>query len=156
MAIAFNADLAAVGGPYTTISDTGFQTQPFSQADCNYVNSIISGACTGPPPPGVSQYEFTYQLGPETINGNIYTSLVNFEIFSRDVTEQLVATPEPATVLPLGVVLLVLVLITWRKHSCRVGTVDARCSAPNLSFFRRLAAAKQPPAPQSADLHAET
>jgi len=115
IAIAFNADLAAVGGQYTTISDTGFQTQPFSQAACDYDNSVIAGACTGPPPPGTSQYSFTYQLGPETIDGNVYTSLVNFEIFSRNVTEQLVATPEPVTVAPLGILFVVLGILKRSK-----------------------------------------
>lgn len=100
IAVAFNAQLSNVGGPFVTLSDTGYQTQPFSQAACDYANSIFQGACSGPVPG--SQYIFTYQLGPETIDGNVYTTFVNFQIFSRDVTEQLVATPEPGMLLPLG------------------------------------------------------
>jgi hypothetical protein len=53
------------------------------------------------PSPEGDAYAFTYQLGPEAINGDDYTSLVTFQIYYRDVTEQLVATPEPALLAPL-------------------------------------------------------
>jgi hypothetical protein len=36
-------------------------------------------------------------------NGDTYESFVNFQIYSRDVTEQVLATPEPGMVVPLGV-----------------------------------------------------
>jgi hypothetical protein len=114
-AASFDQQLANVSGPYTTISDTGYQTQPFSAADCAYVNSFIPGACTGPTPGGGSQYVFTYLLGPDTIDGDTYTSFVNFQIYSRDVTEQLVATPEPAMWLPLGICSV----LAWVLHGFR-------------------------------------
>jgi hypothetical protein len=59
-AVSFDNQLANIGGPYTTLSDTGFQMPPFSQAYCDYVNTIIPGACTGPADGG---FEFTYQVG---------------------------------------------------------------------------------------------
>jgi hypothetical protein len=43
----------------------------------------------------MSFYEFTYHLGPDTIGADTDTSYVNFQIYYRDVTEQLVATPSP-------------------------------------------------------------
>jgi hypothetical protein len=113
--VSFDQQLANVGGPYTTVSDTGFETQPFSPADCAYANTLIPGSCTGPAP-GASQYEFTYELGPDSIDGDTFTSLVNFQIYSRDVTEQLLATPEPATLLPLGIGLA---LLSLRRRLCR-------------------------------------
>lgn len=118
-ALAFDADLASVSGPYMTLSDTGFQSQPFSPAGCAYLNGLVPGACPGPPGPGNSQYTFEYQLGPGTIGGNVYATDVNFEIFSRDVTEQLVATPEPAMLLPLGIGLAILGFVRRRKSKAR-------------------------------------
>jgi hypothetical protein len=102
--VSFESQLANVGGPFITTSDTGFQTQPFSLAACEYVNALlgITTPCV-PGPPETGQYEFTYQLGPYLNSGNTYTSFVNFQIYSRDVTEQLVATPEPALIVPMGV-----------------------------------------------------
>jgi hypothetical protein len=100
---AFNQQLTEVGGPYTVVSDTGFQTQPYSQAFCEYQNTI-PGFPVGPcPATGLDDpYSFTYQIGPADIGGETVTALFNFEILSRDVTEQLVATPEPAMGLPLA------------------------------------------------------
>jgi hypothetical protein len=115
--VAFDAELADVGGPYITTSDTGFQTQPYSPADCAYENTISPGLCTGPPPPGVSQYTFTYQLGPTAIDDNTYTSFVTFQIYSHDVTEQLIATPEPSTLLPLGMALLIVSFVKYRTST---------------------------------------
>jgi hypothetical protein len=112
-AASFDDQLADVGGGYTTLSDTGFQTQPFSAADCAYENSFFPGACTGPTP--FSQYTFTYEVGPETIDGAEYTSDVNFQIYSRNVTEQLLATPEPGMLVPLGIGLALLGL---RRRRC--------------------------------------
>jgi hypothetical protein len=119
--VAFEAQLANVGGPFITTSDTGFQTQPFSLAYCEYVNALlgITTPCV-PGPPGTSQYEFTYQLGPYLNSGNTYESFVNFQIYSRDVTEQLLATPEPGMVVPLGVG-FVAVGILRRKRTKRAG-----------------------------------
>lgn len=109
----YDAELANVGGPYTTISDTGFQQLPFSQAECDYVNSFIPGACTGPP---VAGYTFTYALGPDPIGGNTFTSFVNFQILERSTTEQLVATPEPSSLgLLAGVAIGVMVRYRRRK-----------------------------------------
>jgi hypothetical protein len=70
-AVACESQLANVGGPYITTSDTGFQTQPFSLADCGYNNALLG--VTSPCVlglPGTSQYEFTYQLGPYLNSGN--------------------------------------------------------------------------------------
>ena len=69
--VAFEAQLANVGGPFITTSDTGFQTQPFSLAYCEYVNALlgVTTPCV-PGPPGTSQYEFTYRLGPYMNGGN--------------------------------------------------------------------------------------
>jgi hypothetical protein len=62
-------------------------------------------------------YEFTYQLGPDTIGGDTYTSLVNFQIYYRDVTEELVATPEPAMLLPLLAGLAVFGVMRRRRNA---------------------------------------
>jgi hypothetical protein len=114
--VAFETQLANVGGPFTTISDTGFGTQPFSLADCEYDESFLHVTLPCVPTPGVSQYEFTYQLGPYLNDGNTYTSFVNFQIYSRDVTEQLVATtPEPEMVVPLGVGFVVVGLLRRQR-----------------------------------------
>jgi hypothetical protein len=114
----YNSQLANVGGPYATISDTGFQQLPFSQADCDYINSMIPGACT-PPAPGQTgnDYVFTYVLGPDPIGGNTFTSFVNFQILTRDVTEQLVATPEPSSLVLLGGVAIAIVLLSRRRSN---------------------------------------
>ena len=119
MAAAFDAQLADVGGPYVTLSDTGYQTQPFSQAGCDYENSFFPSppACTGPTLG--SEYTFTYVLGPQTIDGGSYTSFVNFQIYSRDVTEQLTATPEPRLLLALGLAFGALVLLRFRANDGR-------------------------------------
>jgi hypothetical protein len=110
----YDAELANVGGPYTTISDTGFQQLPFSQAECDYTNSFIPGACTGPP---VAGYTFTYALGPDPIDGNTFTSFVNFQILERSTTEQLVATPEPSSLaLFAGVAAAMVVRFTRRSR----------------------------------------
>lgn len=109
----YNADLANVGGPYTTVSDTGFQPLPFSQAECDYVNSFVPGACPGPPN---TDYTFSYQLGPDVIGGNTFTSDVNFQILERSTTEQLVATPEPSSLALLtGVAIGAMVRYRRRK-----------------------------------------
>ena len=113
--VAFETQLANVGGPFTTISDTGFQTQPFSLAECEYNESFLHVTLPCVPTPGVSQYEFTYQLGPATVGSDTYTSFVNFQIYSRDVTEQLVATPEPGMIVPTGVGFAVVGLLRRKR-----------------------------------------
>ncbi|HEV8040899.1 MAG TPA: PEP-CTERM sorting domain-containing protein [Bryobacteraceae bacterium] len=114
--VSFESQLANVGGPFITTSDTGFQTQPFSLADCEYTNQQLGVTlpCL-PGPPGSSQYVFTYQLGPDLNNGNTYTAFVNFQIYSRDVTEQLLATPEPGMVVPLGIGIVAVGLLRRRR-----------------------------------------
>ena len=114
--VSFESQLANVGGPFVTTSDTGFQTQPFSLAECEYTNQQLGVTlpCV-PRPPGSSQYVFTYQLGPDLNNGNTYTSFVNFQIYSRDVTEQLLATPEPGMVVPLGLGLVAVGVLSRRR-----------------------------------------
>jgi hypothetical protein len=104
----FENQLANVGGPYTTLSDTGFLLPPTTAAYCDYFNTVLSPVLLGEtctpqtvPSPTTSFYEFTYQLGPDTIGSDTYTSDVNFQIYYRDVTEELVATPEPAMLAPL-------------------------------------------------------
>ena len=106
--VSFENQLANVGGPYTTLSDTGFLLPPATAAYCDYFNTVLAPflpgeTCTPQTVPSstMSFYEFTYQLGPDTIGADTYTSLVNFQIYYRDVTEQLVATPEPALLAPL-------------------------------------------------------
>ncbi len=119
--LAFNAQLAAgAGGPFTTISDTGFQPPAPSLAEEAYNCSFSPVFCT----PGVPQpYEFTYLLGPEAqclegaaANGTVYCDIVNFQIAERDVTEQQLATPLPAA-LPLFVTGLgAMGLFGWRRN----------------------------------------
>jgi hypothetical protein len=102
--VAFDTQLASVGLPYTTLSDTGLLAPLTTAAFCTYLDGLIPGyPCTPQtvPSPEGDAYAFTYQLGPEAINGDDYTSLVTFQIYYRDVTEQLVATPEPALLVPL-------------------------------------------------------
>lgn len=106
--VSFENQLADVGGPYTTLSDTGFLLPPTTSAYCDYFNAVLAPffpgeVCTPQTVPSstTSFYEFTYQIGPDTIGDNTYTSFVNFQIYYRDVTEQLVATPEPALLWPL-------------------------------------------------------
>ncbi len=120
--VAFDNQLANVGGPYTTVSDTGFLEPLTTPAYCDYFNAVLSPFLLGEvcvpqtvPSPTVSFYEFTYQLGPDTIGGNTYSSLVNFQIYDRDVTEQLVATPEPAPLAPLAAGLVILGFVRRRK-----------------------------------------
>jgi hypothetical protein len=120
--VSFENQLANVGGPYTTLSDTGFLAPPTTAAYCDYFNSVLSPILLGEtcvpqtvPSPTGNFYEFTYQLGPDTIDGNTYTSDVNFQIFYRDVTEQLVATPEPALLTPLLAGLFAMGLFRRRK-----------------------------------------
>jgi hypothetical protein len=99
--LAFNAQLASdAGGPFTTISDTGFQAPPPSLAEEVYNCALLSVLCTGQP----QSYEFTYLIGPEAqclsgaaAVGTVYCDFVNFQIASRNVTEQQLATPLPST-----------------------------------------------------------
>jgi len=93
----FNSQLANVGGSYTTVSDTGFQNLPFDPAFCVYIDNLLPGDDCQPPAPGGTDYIFTYSLGPQVIGGNTLESDVNFQILERQVTEQLVAAPEPAS-----------------------------------------------------------
>jgi hypothetical protein len=115
--VAFETQLGNVGGPFTTISDTGFQTQPFSLADCEYNESFLHVTLPCVPTPGVSQYEFTYQLGPAMVGDDTYTSFVNFQIYSRDVTEQLVATPEPGLIVPLAAGFAIIGLVRRKRFT---------------------------------------
>jgi hypothetical protein len=112
--VAFQTQLANVGGPFTTISDTGFETQPFSLAACEYNESLLHVTLPCVPTPGVSQYEFTYQLGPYLNDGDTYTSFVNFQIYSRNVTEQLV-TPEPGMVVSMVIGFAIVGLLTRKR-----------------------------------------
>jgi hypothetical protein len=107
-----------VGGPFTTLSDTGFLAPLTTAAYCTYIDSLIPGAPCTPqtvPSPTGDSYTFTYQIGPVTIDGNDYTSDVNFQIFSRDVTEQLVATPEPETLAMLSLAFAIVTLLKREK-----------------------------------------
>jgi len=119
--VAFESQLANVGGPYTTLSDTGFLAPPTTAAYCDYFNSTFGSLLPGDvcvpqtAPTTTTEYSFNYQLGPETIGGDGYTSLVNFQIYYRDVTEQLAATPEPAMLAPILAGLAALGL--WRRRS---------------------------------------
>jgi hypothetical protein len=116
--VAFNTQLADVGGPYTTVSDTGFLAPLTVAAYCTYINDLIPGSPCTPqtvPSPTGDSYIFTYQVGPVPINGIGYTSDVNFQIFSRDVTEQLVATPEPETLAMLSVAFVIVTLLKRKK-----------------------------------------
>lgn len=122
----FENQLANVGGPYTTLSDTGFLLPPATAAYCAYFNAVLSPLLLGEtctpqtvPSATMSFYEFTYQLGPDTINGDTYTSDVNFQIYYRDVTEQLVATPEPGLVVPLLAGLAAMGLLQRRNSNHR-------------------------------------
>ena len=119
----FENQLANVGGPYTTLSDTGFLAPPTTAAYCAYFNAVLSPLLLGETcvpqtvPSTGNFYEFTYQLGPDTIGGDTYTSLVNFQIYYRDVTEELVATPEPAMLLPLLAGLAVFGVMRRRRNA---------------------------------------
>ncbi len=114
--VAFDTQLANVGGPFTTLSDTGFVAPLTSAAYCAYLDALIPGSPCTPqtvPSPTGDDYIFTYQVGPDMIDGDGYTDIVNFQIFSRDVTEQLIATPEPET---LGMLSLAFVIVTLLKR----------------------------------------
>jgi hypothetical protein len=116
--VAFNNALANVGGPFVTRSDTGFLAPLTTAAYCAYIDSLIPGAPCTPqtvPSPTGDSYTFTYQIGPVAIDGNDYTSDVNFQIFSRDVTEQLVATPEPETLAMLSLAFVIVTLLKREK-----------------------------------------
>jgi hypothetical protein len=124
--VAFENQLANVGGPYTTLSDTGFLLPPTTAAYCDYFNTVLAPFLPGEtcvpqtvPSATTSFYEFTYQLGPDTIGADTYTSDVNFQIYYRDVTEQLVATPEPALLLPLLAGLIAMGLFRRRNPNYR-------------------------------------
>lgn len=115
--VAFDAQLSNVAGPYVTLSDTGFVAPLTTAAYCTYLESQFPGAMCTPqttPSPIGDDYEFTYLLGPYTNDGDTYNSLVNFQIFYRDVTDQLV-TPEPEMVVPLGVGLVIVGLLTRKR-----------------------------------------
>lgn len=117
--VSFDTQLANVGGPYVTLSDTGFVAPLTSAAFCTYIDAIIPGAPCTPqttPSPVGDDYAFTYELGPYTSSGDTYNSFVNFQIFDRDVTEQLVATtPEPKMAVPLGIGLLIVGLLARQR-----------------------------------------
>jgi hypothetical protein len=116
--VAFNTQLGNVGGPFTTLSDTGFLAPLTTAAYCTYIDALIPGAPCTPqtvPSPTGDGYIFTYQIGPIPIDGNDYTSDVNFQIFSRDVTEQLVATPEPETLAMLSLAFAIVSLLRREK-----------------------------------------
>jgi hypothetical protein len=116
--VAFNTQLANVGGPYTTLSDTGFLAPLTVAAYCTYIDALIPGAPCTPqtvPSPTGDGYIFTYQIGPTPIDGNDYTSDVNFQIFSRNVTEQLVATPEPGMWAPLSLGFAIVTLLRRKR-----------------------------------------
>jgi hypothetical protein len=120
--VAFDNQLADVGGPYTTLSDTGFLEPLTTAAYCTYFNAVLAPFFPGEvcvpqtvASPSGDFYEFTYQLGPDSIGGNTYTSDVNFQIYDRNVTEQLVATPEPAPLAPMAAGLVILGLVSRRK-----------------------------------------
>ena len=117
--VAFNTQLANVGGPFTTLSATGFLAPLTVAAYCTYIDALIPGALCTPqtvPSPAGDSYEFTYQIGPTTIDGNDYTSDVNLQIFSRDVTEQLVATPEPGMLAPLCLAFALTSLLKRKRY----------------------------------------
>jgi hypothetical protein len=119
---AFDAQLAAnVPGPYATVSDTGFLAPPTNAAGCAYIESLLPGApCQVQTVPTTGDYyEFTYQIGPYAYDGDTYTSLVNFQIYYRDVTEQQVV-PEPAALGLLGAGVAALGLI--RRNRTRPTT----------------------------------
>jgi hypothetical protein len=131
--VAFDAQLANVGGPYVTTSDTGFLAPPTTVAFCEYLSSVDPFAPCTPQtvPTTFDDYAFTYQLGPDTIGADTYTSLVNFQIYYRDVTEQLVATPEPSTLIPLALgfaAILVARRRAWLKRTAPIA------HSPRLSY----------------------
>jgi hypothetical protein len=123
--VAYESELSDVGGPYTTLSDTGFLAPPTTAAYCDYFNTVYGPLLPGDvcvpqtAPTTGNEYEFTYQLGPATIGGDTYASLVNFQIYYRDVTEQLVATPEPVLLAPLLAGLMAMGLLRRRNSNRR-------------------------------------